>query len=137
MYSHQIVTLESDQWWDDKLGMLETEIPYSVKCPLHNLYGMHVFSPCSALSPTENVESVERDAELEIVAQSVAESNQPAIVTGDLNDVAWSVTTRLFRKINGLLDPRAGCGVFNTFHVDYSLVRWLLDHLFHSQHFTL
>ncbi|MBA6232704.1 MULTISPECIES: hypothetical protein [unclassified Colwellia] len=27
--------------------------------------------------------------------------------------------------------------MFNTFHVDYPLVRWPLDHLFHSKNFTL
>lgn len=169
-----VVTLESDQWWEDKLKELETAMPYSVKCPLDNLYGMHVFSklPISEQeicflvekdvpsihaslelrtgdkvrfhflhpappSPTENPSSAERDAELVIVARSVTESEQPVIVTGDLNDVAWSATTRLFRKVSGLLDPRVGRGVFNTFHVDYPLLRWPLDHLFHSQHFTL
>lgn len=169
-----LVTLESNQWWEDRLKVLETAMPYGVKCPLDNLYGMHVFSrlPLSeqeicyfvekdvpsihALielrtgdkvrahflhpappSPSENPESAERDAELVIVARSVAETDQPVIVTGDLNDVAWSATTRLFRKISGLLDPRVGRGIFNTFHVDYPLVRWPLDHLFHSQHFTL
>jgi len=169
-----LVTLESDQWWQDKLQRLEAEMPYSVKCPLDNLYGMHVYSrlPLSeqeicylveqdvpsihlALtlrsgdkvrahflhpappSPTENAESTERDAELVIVARSIAKSKQPVIVTGDLNDVAWSATTRLFRKISGLLDPRVGRGAFNTFHVDYPFARWPLDHLFHSEHFTL
>lgn len=169
-----LVTLESDQWWEDKLQVLETDLPYTVKCPLDNLYGMHLFSRLplgepeirylveedvpsihatlelrsgdsvrahflhpAPPSPTENTESTERDAELVIVARSVADSNQPVIVAGDLNDVAWSATTRLFRKISGLLDPRVGRGVFNTFHVDYPLVRWPLDHLFHSQHFTL
>ncbi len=169
-----LVTLESDQWWENKLKILETDMPYSIKCPLDNLYGMHVFSRlplgeqeiCYLVekdvpsihatltlrtgdhirvhflhpappSPTENAESAERDAELVIVARSVAESDQPVIVTGDLNDVAWSATTRLFRKISGLLDPRVGRGAFNTFHVDYSLLRWPLDHLFHSRHFTL
>ena len=169
-----LVTLESNQWWEDKLSVLEADMPYSVKCPLDNLYGMHVFSslPLEELkisylveknvpsihaslvlrtgdkvrvhfvhpappSPTENTESAERDAELVIVARSVAQSNQPVIVTGDLNDVAWSATTRLFRKISGLLDPRVGRGMYNTFHVKYPFLRWPLDHLFHSQHFTL
>lgn len=169
-----LVTLESDQWWQDKLAVLEAEMPYSIKCPLDNLYGMHVYSRlpieeqeiCYLVqqdvpsihvaltlrtgdkirahflhpappSPTENTESAERDAELVMVARSVAQSDQPVIVTGDLNDVAWSATTRLFRKISGLLDPRVGRGAFNTFHVDYPFARWPLDHLFHSSHFTL
>lgn len=169
-----LVTLESDKWWQEKLEALEAEMPYAVKCPLDNLYGMHVFSRLplgeqeisylveedipsihatlelrsgekvrahflhpAPPSPTENAESKERDAELVIVARGVAESSQPVIVTGDLNDVAWSATTRLFRKISGLLDPRVGRGMFNTFHASYPFVRWPLDHLFHSQHFTL
>jgi len=169
-----LVTLESDQWWEDQLKVLEADMPHSVKCPLDNLYGMHVFSRLplddqeisylveedvpsihttlrlrsgntvrmhfihpAPPSPTENPESAERDAELVIVARSVTESDQPVIVTGDLNDVAWSATTRLFRKISGLLDPRVGRGMFNTFHAEFPFLRWPLDHLFHSQHFTL
>lgn len=169
-----LVTLESDAWWGDQLSVLESEMPYTIKCPLDNLYGMHVFSrlplheakvrylieeqvpSMHALaelrsgervgihfvhpappSPTENDESTERDAELVIVARSIAERNEPVIVTGDLNDVAWSPTTRLFRKISGLLDPRVGRGFYNTFHADFRLLRWPLDHLFHSHHFTL
>ncbi|MBD5771489.1 endonuclease/exonuclease/phosphatase family protein [Marinomonas colpomeniae] len=169
-----LVTLESDQWWEDKLIVLEETMPYSIKCPLSNLYGMHVFSKLplenqeisylvekdvpsihaslilrtgdkvrvhfihpAPPSPTENEESAERDAELMIVARSVVDSDQPVIVTGDLNDVAWSTTTRLFHKISGLLDPRVGRGMYNTFHAKYFFLRWPLDHLFHSQHFTL
>lgn len=169
-----LVTLESDQWWQDQLKVLEAEMPHSIKCPLDNLYGMHLYSRLplhngeisflveedvpsihvqvelrsgdwvrahfvhpAPPSPTENTASAERDAELVIVARSVAESDQPIVVAGDLNDVAWSSTTRLFRKISGLLDPRIGRGMFNTFHAGYSLMRWPLDHLFHSHHFTL
>lgn len=169
-----LVTMESDRWWEDKLKTIESQMPYSVKCPLDNLYGMHVFSRLALIdpqirylveddipsihtlvrmrsndevrlhfvhpappSPTENAESSERDAELIVVARSVARSTQPVIVAGDLNDVAWSPTTRLFRKISGLLDPRIGRGMFNTFHAGYPFLRWPLDHLFHSVHFHL
>ena len=169
-----LVTLESDQWWQEQLAELEAEMPHTIKCPLDNRYGMHLYSRlplhdgeiCFLVeddvpsihvavelrsgdrvrahflhpappSPTENEESAERDAELIIVARSVADSDQPVIVAGDLNDVAWSSTTRLFRKISGLLDPRIGRGMFNTFHAGYPLMRWPLDHLFHSHHFTL
>ncbi len=169
-----LVTLESNQWWQDQLDSLLSDYPHSVKCPLDNRYGMHVYSrlpleeaqiaylveddkpSIHALtilrsgdsvrmhfvhpappSPTEHEDSEERDAELVMVARSVASSRRAIIVTGDLNDVAWSSTTRLFRKISGLLDPRVGRGMFNTFHADYLFLRWPLDHVFHSRHFRL
>lgn len=79
----------------------------------------------------------ERDAELVTVGRRVREEGRAAIVIGDLNDVAWSRTSRLFRKVGGMKDPRIGRGFYPTFDARYPLLRWPLDHLFVSPHFDL
>lgn len=119
--------------------LIDNEIP-SIHCCVNlctnQKIRMHFLHPTPP-SPTENDSSSERDAELIMVAKSIANTEDPIIVTGDLNDVAWSKTTRLFRRLSGLKDPRRGRGMFNTFHADYWFMRWPLDHLFHSSHFKL
>jgi endonuclease/exonuclease/phosphatase (EEP) superfamily protein YafD len=97
------------------------------------LHGLHPEPP----SPTEADSSAPRDAELVLVAREAAEAGGPTIVAGDLNDVAWSHTSRLFRRISRLLDPRIGRGMFNSFHAGYRLLRWPLDHVFVSSDFLL
>ena len=169
-----LITLESDQKWEDALSVIEPDYPYSVKVPLDNLYGMHLYSKLELIdpeikylliddipsihtqvrltngeviwlyclhpmppSPTEADKSTTRDAELLMVGRHINENNQTAILAGDLNDVAWSKTTLMFQRISGLLDPRIGRFFINTFHVKYPILRWALDHIFHSPCFTL
>lgn len=97
------------------------------------LYCLHPVPPDVVQDTTE------RDAELVMVGREVARAGAASIVTGDLNDVAWSHTTRLFRRLSGLLDPRIGRGLFSTFPAGAptSLLRYPLDHVFHSKEFRL
>jgi endonuclease/exonuclease/phosphatase (EEP) superfamily protein YafD len=95
------------------------------------IYAVHPEPPL----PHKDVE--QRDAELLLIAREAKQRRRPTLVAGDLNDVAWSHTTRLFQRISGLLDPRVGRGIFATFHTSHWLVRWPLDHLFHDPSFRL
>jgi endonuclease/exonuclease/phosphatase (EEP) superfamily protein YafD len=88
-------------------------------------------------APGESSRSTERDAELLLVGQEIKSLQAPAIVCGDLNDVAWSHTNDLFCAISGLLDPRIGRGFFHTFNSKRLWMRFPLDHVFHSAHFRL
>ncbi len=171
-----VLTLESDSWWETQLTPLEQEMGYShsVKVPLDNLYGMHLFSRLPLRnaevrhwvekdipsitaeirlrsgewiriyclhpmppSPTEADTATGRDAELLLVGKEIEQHDYSVLVFGDLNDVAWSRTSRLFQQINGLLDPRKGRGLYNTFHARYPFLRWPLDHIFHSNDFLV
>ena len=123
----------------EQLELIEKDIP-SIHCylVLNNALKIkcHFLHPAPP-SPTENTTSTPRDRELLLIAKRVSPETEPTIVTGDLNDVAWSPTTRSFRKISKLKDPRIGRGMFNTFHAHYFFLRWPLDHIFHSEHFEL
>lgn len=87
--------------------------------------------------PYPGDDSGERDAELIAVGKHVRREGRAAIVMGDLNDVAWSRTSRLFRRVAGMGDPRVGRGFYPTYNANYPLLRWPLDHLFVSPHFEL
>jgi len=167
-----MLAVETDAWWDGQLSALERDYPFSVRHPLENTYGMHLFSKLELRSsqvrylveddvpsihagvrlrsgdwidfhgvhprpPRPSDDTEERDAELLIVGKEVAAKPGAAIIAGDLNDVAWSYTTRLFQKISGTLDPRIGRGMFSTFNARWPLLRWPLDHVFHEEPFAL
>lgn len=100
--------------------------------------GVHPMPPALAVRNGEGrYDSRIRDAELTLVAEQIAEAikageQRPWIVAGDLNDVAWSHTTRLFQRLSGLDDPRIGRALINTFHARRPLLRYPLDHVFLS-----
>ncbi len=87
--------------------------------------------------PWPGDDSGERDAELVMVGREVRDSGRASIVMGDLNDVAWSQTSHLFKDVSGMGDPRIGRGFYPTFNAKYPLLRWPLDHLFVSPHFRI
>ncbi|RIJ37440.1 endonuclease/exonuclease/phosphatase family protein [Pontibacter oryzae] len=169
-----LLLLESDSVWQHALQPLMAHYPYRIEIPLHNTYGMHLYSKLPLRQkrvnyllskeipsiktyvqlrsgdwvelrgvhpkppvPTEDGNSRKRDAEIILVGEDVSDSKYPVVVAGDFNDVAWSATTKLFQEVSGLLDPRIGRGFYSTFNANYPLLRWPLDHVFHSTHFKL
>lgn len=171
-----VLALETDGKWVAALDAIQDTHPYRVAIPLHNTYGMVLYSrlPLDDLHvryiiedgvpsirtrvclpsgkhftffalhpvppyPAFSTTSLKRDVELIQVAREIEEDyrHEPVIVAGDLNDVAWSDTTRMFLRLSGLLDPRCGRGLFNTFHTRIPPLRVPLDHIFHSKDFYL
>ena len=119
--------------------ILDPEIPSfhgCVRMPSGLTVNLHFLHP-KPPAPQESKNSARRDAELLVVGKVIQHHEGPTIVAGDLNDVAWSHTSELFRRLSRLLDPRIGRGLLPTFHADHQLLRWPLDHVFHSAHFRL
>lgn len=97
------------------------------------VYALHPPPPAPGEAPT----SIGRDAEMALIAEEVRADSGPAIVIGDLNDVAWSHGTRLFQRLSATADPRVGRGVFSTFHAGHWWMRWPLDHIFVTSAFSV
>ncbi len=165
-----VLTMESNKEWENSLSKIGRDYPFSVKVPLENFYGMHLYSKVALdnvevkyqieadkpsiffdypmkgknsiffcclhpapPSPTENETSKEADAELILTGKQIRKKNRPSVVCGDMNDVVWSRTTRLFKKMTGMVDPRVGRGFFSTYNANYFFLRFPLDHLFHTK----
>lgn len=130
-----------------KLKLEDIKVKYIITDEIPSIHGylkmndgqrieIHCLHP-KPPSPTEDSTSTNRDAELLLMARDLKQDENAVLVFGDLNDVAWSRTTRLFQQISGMLDPRRGRGFFNTYHAGHHFLRWPLDHVFHTPDFSL
>jgi len=126
-----------------KFELIDPEIKYQVEDGMPSIFFEYpindykkVFFCClhpAPPSPTENETSKERDAELMITGEIIRKLDKPTVVCGDMNDVVWSRTTRLFKKMTAMIDPRIGRGFFSTYNANYRFMRFPLDHLFHTK----
>jgi endonuclease/exonuclease/phosphatase (EEP) superfamily protein YafD len=96
-----------------------------------DLYGVHPRPPGLQQDATE------RDVELFLVGREIKERGRPAILLGDLNDVAWSPSTIRFTRAGELLDPRRGRGFYNTYPAWLPGLRYPLDYIFSTFHFDV
>lgn len=125
---------------DGKINFLVKDDLPSIEGIIHlksgqqvKFWGLHPEPPV----PGESLYSTAKDKELMKIALTAKDCKLPAIVFGDLNDVAWSHTTELFRKTSGMLDPRRGRGFYNTFSAHHWFIRFPLDYIFCSKEFAL
>jgi endonuclease/exonuclease/phosphatase (EEP) superfamily protein YafD len=87
--------------------------------------------------PVPGQDTEARDAEIAIAASRAASTKLPVLAIGDFNDVAWSHTSQLFKRVGGYLDARVGRGTFATFPARTPLFGWPLDHMFVTPEFKV
>jgi endonuclease/exonuclease/phosphatase (EEP) superfamily protein YafD len=127
---YPILNVQERYLVQDHIPSLTIDLDIGHTDPLR-FYGVH------PRPPRPEDDTADLDKELSFIANECRHIATPQIVTGDLNDVGWSSTTKKFLRISGLLDPRHGRGLFNSYNAKNMLARWPLDHVFHSRHFSL
>ncbi len=150
LYPHQVIQPQ-ENWYGlaliSRLPIVEHKIRFLVEDDVPSIdamvelpggdrvriVGVHPRPP----EPIQDTDATARDAELVLWGEEFEEDDHPTVIGGDLNDVAWSQSTRLFLRISGMLDPRRGRGFFNSFNAKRIWMRFPLDHVFHSSHFTI
>jgi endonuclease/exonuclease/phosphatase (EEP) superfamily protein YafD len=128
-----------------KLPLTESSVNFLVKDDIPSIFTKITLASGEKIDfygvhpepPQPGTDTYERDTELLIIGRKIKESKNPTVVAGDLNDVGWSDTSKLFRKYSSLVDPREGRGLFNTYNVKVPLFRYPLDHIFYSSEFGL
>jgi endonuclease/exonuclease/phosphatase (EEP) superfamily protein YafD len=89
-----------------------------------NFVGLHPRPPV----PGNDTDA--RDQQIKVAAQLTASSERPTVCMGDFNDVAWSWTTRRFKRYGGFLEPRVGRGMMASFHAQHPMIRLPIDQFY-------
>ncbi|QAX28782.1 endonuclease/exonuclease/phosphatase family protein [Leisingera sp. NJS204] len=92
--------------------------------PEFNFIGLHPRPPV----PGNDTET--RDRQIKNAALMTSSSDRPTICMGDFNDVAWSWTTKRFKRYGNFAEPRVGRGMISSFHADYPFMRLPIDQIF-------
>lgn len=96
-----------------------------------NFIGLHPRPPVPGNTTTV------RDKQIKDAALMTQSSERPTVVMGDFNDVAWSWTTRRFKRYGDLLEPRVGRGLISSFHAQYPFMRLPIDQIFMTENVGL
>ncbi|RYG29270.1 hypothetical protein EON81_27010, partial [bacterium] len=79
--------------------------------------------------PQVGQSTAERDAQMMATALEANVDTLPHVVMGDLNTVPWEDIAGRLERVGGFGDPRAGRGLFVTWNVNSTLLKWPLDHV--------
>ena len=98
------------------------------------------FVPCSSVAVTRTLVTSRR-------LLKFADAGAPAHTRASVSDssgvpyflwyVAWSPTTLNFMQSGNLLDPRRGRGFYNTYPARWPGLRYPLDYIFSTKHFSI
>lgn len=80
--------------------------------------------------PVPGISTKDRDAQIHYAARFAASSGIPLIATGDFNDVAWSDTSQMFKRVGHYLDVRIGRGFFASFDATKWYLRFPIDQFY-------
>lgn len=88
------------------------------------------FSGLHPRPPVPGNDTKVRDRQTKNMGKRAHNTQYPTICMGDFNDVAWSATTRRFKREGGFLEPRIGRGMLSSFHAEHLWMRFPIDQLY-------
>lgn len=107
-----------------------------VELPAGEIFQFHGVHPVPPY-PGEPNDTGDKEVALVKVGKMVAETDLPAVVAGDFNDVSWARRENLFEQDGLLNDVRIGRGIYSTYSAKSIIKRWPLDYIFATSEFSV